>query len=109
MLPGEFRYVQAATLRAIARDAVRSANRLDPYGRQFIVLEFDMAATTDLKTVTQYMAAQQSRITTLEQANAALVSNQKTADDVEALNELAATASSITAAESVPAAAPVPA
>lgn len=94
--------IRADTVRRLIHDLVKLANRLDPK-QQYLFLRNDMAATDDLKTVSDYVTAQSARITALE-------ANQLTPDDVQAKAGLAALAQQITAAEAPAApAAPAPA
>lgn len=80
MTAEQARWVQAKTLRAVARDAIASANRVDPDRRRFIVLENDMSEAADIQTVNEYIEHLKAQIATLKAGQTSPEAAQALAD-----------------------------
>lgn len=101
MTAEQARWVQAKTLRAVARDAIASANRVDPEGRKFLILENDVEAA-DLKAVSDYIASLKAKIELLK-------AGQTSPEAAQALVDLAMLANAARADMAVAPADPAPA
>lgn len=88
---------QSAALVWGARALLAKAHELRP-DHKFLILKDDML-TTDISSISAYVASQQAVITNLQTENAKLSANQRTDDDVAGIAAAASLAQQIAASQ----------